>query len=356
MYDFKFLNNLMHNYAFYIGGFSGYTYLLDKKQNYTHVITNISMNEIIKTIPDLKVGMGESFDGLIELNHHQFLFYFQDNLESFYDLKNLSNSIFSFNLQGFFCAIQQNKFFDIYQLYYPKKKITPLYHEIHKDHLLEAICISLITNTPLELPDNIQISEKGSCFIFRIMVEELFYQGMIYQGFCLLKKYKLLDYYLPELNSLKGVFHDKDYHPEGDAYDHVFECLKYVESKNILLGWALILHDIGKSVALKYKKRRYDNHAQLGVAVSKKILERMGYTRDFINKILFLVEHHMHPLFIPYMNEYEKQDLINHPMFQELLQLFKLDIMGSHKNLNFYNRIKSSLWKDGVKVKNAFER
>ena len=72
--------------------------------------------------------------------------------------------------------------------------------------------------------------------------------------------------YLPELADLEGIHHDKDYHPEGDALEHTLECLEVFSGQKSVLGWSIILHDLGKALAEKSGKRRFDNHAQLGVS------------------------------------------------------------------------------------------
>lgn len=338
------MNFLPHSFSYplYLGGFSAYAKYLEKKLHYHHIFTTFPLQEAVALFPHLQIGLGQAFDGLLEHENHYYLFYFIHDLEVFQDFKNQKES-FSFNKQALFYHVQKDVFINCLNQKLSDKNLDLLQPLINPDVALEAILISLLASIPFNLSLQQIQEKKGSPLFFRFVVEEFFKHGIAYQGFLKMEELGLLSFYLPELIDLKGIHHDKDYHPEGDALEHILECLKYYQSNNLILGWAIVLHDLGKALAEKSGKRRFDNHAQLGVNLAKKVLQRMGYPQDFQEKVLFLVEHHMHPIFIPYMDDFEKASLISHPLSKELLQLFKIDIMGSHKNMDFYNRMKTLL-------------
>jgi hypothetical protein len=335
--------------SLFVGGFSGYTRFLKIPTSYSHIFTDSSMQDMVTQFPDIKIGMGENFDGFLRQDGHSYFFYFRDSLQDFRNLKEHSLNTFSFNLEGFYYQFKKDYFVDSLNQYYEKREILPLYDTVTPDGLLEAILTSIITRTSFPYCD-LDLEGEASPYLFRAVVEELCNHGKVYEGFLEMRKWGLLEIYLPEIAVLENIHHDKDYHPEGDALDHILECLKYFNGKNTLLGWAVILHDVGKAVSASNQQRKFDRHAELGTSIADKALTRMGYSEDFIDQVLFLVAHHMHPLFIPYMNDREKENLLDHPLLKELLQLFKIDIMGSHKNMKFYNRMKNMLWRSTEKV------
>ena len=49
---------------------------------------------------------------------------------------------------------------------------------------------------------------------------------------------------------------DKDFHPEGDALEHIFECLEYFKGYDLVLGWSIILHDLIKPTIGGFKVSR----------------------------------------------------------------------------------------------------
>lgn len=334
---------------FYRGGFSAYSQLHDKNSHYSHIYTNVSMQALLQSFPDMRIGMGELFDGFLERQNKSFFFYFFDQLSKpvcFNQLRQIVRTEFSFNQQSFYYDEKKGIFFDAFDLYKKDRVIRPLFDCISRDHFLEAVIVSVITEVPLQIEMGVKVTGEGSFFFFRKMLEELLTQGKLRQGLLALDQYGLLDYYLPELCELKGIEQDKDYHPEGDAFEHIMECLLYFTSRNPVLAWAVLLHDLGKAKAQAFKNRKFDQHAQMGVPLARKILSRMRYESQFIEDVSFLIENHMLPLFVPHMADKEKLNLLRHPLIKPLFQLFKIDILGSHKDMGQYTRIKHILKKE----------
>lgn len=345
MFDLEtFKDNL-----FYRGGFSAFWQLNDQNCNYSHIYTNASMQSFLAHFPDMVIGMGECFDGFIERHNKSFFIYFSDQLYEpvcFNHLRQIVRENFSFNQQSFYYDEKKSIFFDSFDLYKKDQVIRPLFECISRDHFLEAVVVSVIAEVPLRIDPGVGIEGEGSAFFFRKMFEELLIQGKLWQGLLALDHYGMLDYYLPELNALKGISQDKDYHPEGDAFEHIMECLNYITSRNLVLAWAVLLHDLGKARSQASKTRKFDQHAQMGVPLAKKILSRMRYDFQMIEDVAFLIENHMLPLFVPHMAEKEKLNLLGHPLIKPLFQLFKIDILGSHKDMAQYTRIKHILKKE----------
>ena len=65
----------------------------------------------------------------------------------------------------------------------------------------------------------------------------------------------------------------------------------------LVLRWAALLHDVGKGVAGVrgfHNGRITDrNHDRVGAQMTRDILTRLGYAKEFVNLIVWLVERHM---------------------------------------------------------------
>ncbi len=79
-------------------------------------------------------------------------------------------------------------------------------------------------------------------------------RGGARRGLELLDVSGLLVEILPEVAALKGVEHPKEFHPEGDVWQHVLRMLEYLpaaaaeEAWIPACPWAVILHDVGKAL------------------------------------------------------------------------------------------------------------
>ena len=115
-----------------------------------------------------------------------------------------------------------------------------------------------------------------------------------------------LSHYLPEINGIINRIQYDEYHlyPVDKHSLRVVQTIKkfgknedptndtlcteiYSELKNHrLLLWAALLHDIGKS-------ETGGGHAKRGVAIARRILNRIGYNKEGIETISFLIEEHL---------------------------------------------------------------
>lgn len=338
--------DIFPGHVFYLGGFSAYQRFIDQKNFYNHIYTDLPMHEMATKLSDLKIGLGESFDGFLQAGGCNYLIYFCDNISDFQELKDKARDWFSFNLQGFFYDLNQDKYLDVFGQY-AKKELKAISDSIPADFLLEALTLSASGKIPILFnKEDFEVIGEPSCLFFRFMFEELVSRGKTFEAFSLYHKFGLLDKYLPEIAVLEQIHHDKDYHPEGDGLAHTLECLKYLKSRNLVLAWSVILHDIGKPDSECSNKRKFDNHAQIGGVLAEKVLGRMGYSDEFIQKVVFLVKNHMLPMFIPHMTYQEKNRLAEEPLLKELFQLFKIDILGSHRDMDYYQKIKTSFLRE----------
>lgn len=159
-----------------------------------------------------------------------------------------------------------------------------------------------------------------------------------------LDKFGTLEVLLPELAACKGVEQPTEFHQEGGVLTHVFKSLHDMPNEWITkeLVWALMLHDIGKPDTYEEKPDRihFDGHAELSAKIASKVLRRFKFSRAEINKITWLIDHHMTVGFIPEMRRAHQVGLFLHPWFEDLMKIHYCDEHGTHPvDLSLYENI-----------------
>jgi len=174
-------------------------------------------------------------------------------------------------------------------------------------------------------------------------------------GFELLKKSGFISEYWPELAILDKADHSKEFHPEGNAWEHTMETFRHrktalhrktaVNKKahnrktcacDIRLSLGLLLHDAGKPIAVSDGRRRFDGHAELGEIQARHFLERLGFDLSTIHDVCFLVRNHMLPAALPRLPLYRTERIMSSPLFPLLLELYRCDEASSFKGLDGY--------------------
>jgi len=124
-----------------------------------------------------------------------------------------------------------------------------------------------------------------------------------------LKEIGRLQEIMPEVYALIGVEQRKDYHPEGNVFEHTMQALdaaavleKYEESEEIsknaeklMIMFAVLCHDFGKVETVDDKLQAI-GHEKIGVDIAVKFLRRFTDNSFLIKSIKKLVEYHLLPL------------------------------------------------------------
>ena len=157
-------------------------------------------------------------------------------------------------------------------------------------------------------------------------------------GFELLKNCGFLKKYWPELAALEEADHSKEFHPEGNAWEHTMETLRHRKSGSydLSLSLGLLLHDLGKPISSSAGNHRYEGHAELGEIQARRFLERLGFNTPLITDICFLVRNHMLPAALPRLPRYRTSEIMSSPLFQRLMELYRCDESSSYKGLHGY--------------------
>jgi len=172
------------------------------------------------------------------------------------------------------------------------------------------------------------------------------------RGLDLLRESGLLEYILPELAATISCEQSPDFHPEGSVFNHIRAMLKQLPqpssqsdcgaaSQFELLPWTVLLHDIGKPPTaekdLATGKIHFYTHEKVGADMSEKILERLKFPRKQIDEIVACVRQHMQFKDVKQMRKATLRRLLLRETFPLELELHKLDCLGSHGGLEFYD-------------------
>lgn len=113
------------------------------------------------------------------------------------------------------------------------------------------------------------------------------------EGVDMLHETGLLAYIIPELE--KGVGVAQNRHHVYTIYKHSILALKHCPSQKLEVRLAALLHDIAKPQTKRgegYYSTFY-NHDHVGARVAEKILTRLRFSNEMIQKVRLLVDNHM---------------------------------------------------------------
>jgi poly(A) polymerase/tRNA nucleotidyltransferase (CCA-adding enzyme) len=153
-------------------------------------------------------------------------------------------------------------------------------------------------------------------------------------GIELLRQTGLLKEILPELDRGYGVGQNK--HHKYDVYEHLLKSLDYAVKKNypLYLRLAVLFHDIAKPLTKQGEGPdcTFYGHEILGAKITKKILQRLRYSNEIIQKVTHLVRHHMFYLEIDKVTPSAVRRFVRRVGWEHLDDLFKVrhaDRIGS---------------------------
>lgn len=162
-------------------------------------------------------------------------------------------------------------------------------------------------------------------------IEKLLLCSLPSKGLQDLLEIGVLEIVLPELAACKGVAQPKKFHLEGDVWDHLLQCTKsFTADHEIDVRLAALLHDIGKPRTFSLTDRiHFDKHAEVSSQIAETILKRLQMNKARVEKISWLIGHHMMMGSFKALSDERKAHWYFHPWFKELLQVMALDIEGT---------------------------
>ncbi len=96
---------------------------------------------------------------------------------------------------------------------------------------------------------------------------------------------------IPEIKNMIDFPHNHPHH-HLDVWEHTKLALSLSEN-DFEIRLVLLLHDIGKPVSYQDEEvRHFHGHAEVSSDISKIILKRLGFNKEYIEKISKLIELH----------------------------------------------------------------
>ena len=185
---------------------------------------------------------------------------------------------------------------------------------------------------------------KVSCERIRDELTRILTEGGARYGFELLDSTGLLKVLLPEIAAMKGIEQPPQYHPEGDVWTHTMLLLEQLDHPSSTLAWGALLHDVGKPPTFRVAERiRFDGHVDEGVRLAHAILNRLRFSRDEMEQIEALVANHMRFKDVSKMKESTLKRFLRLPQFEDHLELHRLDVSSSNRNLESYDLVRRKL-------------
>ena len=118
-----------------------------------------------------------------------------------------------------------------------------------------------------------------------------------YDGIMLLKNLGLLEFILPELMDGIGFSQTRPgRHHTTDVFTHNLMALKFCPSKDPIVRFAALLHDVGKPKAASKDEEGlviFHNHEVAGAKIADKICERLKFSKIEKDRIVSLIRWHM---------------------------------------------------------------
>lgn len=175
-----------------------------------------------------------------------------------------------------------------------------------------------------------------SAFEQQLLLRKIGLSKHPWKGMDLLMKSGFIDEHWPLLAKMRGVEQNKEFHPEGDVWDHTLETFRYIKKPDFQIFTALLLHDSGKPFSRSEGNRRFNRHAQIGAAKARRFLRDMKFSDRFVEETAFLIKEHMLPAHISTLAAYRTEKIMDSPLFPLLLEVYRCDISSSFRGPEGY--------------------
>jgi len=202
--------------------------------------------------------------------------------------------------------------------------------------LFDFTLMATFSEIPPSLPKSLSVPTSPSILLQRDLLVGILSGPYPASGFEVLKQSGFIAREWPEIALLDNVDHSKDFHPEGNGWNHTMQTFSYRKNRDLTLSLALLLHDIGKSESQSNEGHRFDKHAELGARRAAKFLSRLGFSEEIQKDVKFLIRYHMMPAALPILPVQKTEELIKDPRFPVLLELFRCDEFSSFKDAERY--------------------
>lgn len=221
----------------------------------------------------------------------------------------------------------------------PKKKID-------EDHLRMIRAVRLAAQLDFKLERNTYAAIKTraklittvSADLIKDELDKILLAQNAISGIRLLDEIGLLRFVLPELYSLKNVYHkSKTYHLEGSVFEHSLLALNEIKEPDLPTRYAALLHDVGKGVTGKLAKKnegwvmRFLGHDKESVRLFLEVAKRLRFPKKMAKTVAWLIENNRFWPDFENLPTWKKLNLVKSELFPELMAVWQAD---AKSNLN----------------------
>ncbi|MBN2737661.1 MAG: HD domain-containing protein [Spirochaetales bacterium] len=229
---------------------------------------------------------------------------------------------------------ESGSFRDPYSVYYDLRK-KELYEDVLSNNPMESLmeaaklisCYDFFVDADAYKSVNFaylpNIDEQRE-FLSALMMSQFPEKGLTF-----LQKTGFLKAAWPELDRMRNIKQTKDYHPEGDVWQHTLNTFAFRKRCDLLLSLSLLLHDIGKAVTSGTANRPFPEHSEKGAYEARKFLQRLKFPQLLIDNTAFLIRFHMLPHALNRLPLYRTEKLMTSPLFPILLEIYRADSSSS---------------------------
>ena len=166
------------------------------------------------------------------------------------------------------------------------------------------------------------------------------------RGYTLMSDCGLMRVILPEIETMKGVQQQPEYHPEGDVFIHTRMLLEKLDKPSLALAFGALFHDIAKPKTFAVREGRitFYEHEHIGVQMTEAIMRRLRFSNDQIRDVCACVGNHMKFANVQQMRSGKLKQFVSRPTFTDELEMPRIDCLSSHGMLDNYKFL-------GVKLK-----
>lgn len=166
------------------------------------------------------------------------------------------------------------------------------------------------------------------------------------RGFKLMLETGLLDEILPEIAVMVGVEQPPEFHPEGDVWTHTMLALDLMPNPvTITLALGVLLHDVAKPPTFDDSgdRIRFNGHDKLGGEMAVKILRRLKYPTEVIERVKSLIDDHLKFIQVHKMKTSTLKRFVRKPHFDEDLELHHIDCLAGPGHTDTYKYVKQRM-------------
>jgi len=299
----------------------------------THVLTDATLVDLAKSFESLEYPGLREVDACLQRREGRYIFRCVDSMKE--------PPRHPFTAQDLFYSVDRDAFFDPHGVY----------PDLRRSHLVPSLAAApswftimeaakLVSRYHYEI-DDLTLERRGtdvdlSDDAVRELLAFLLTSRYTEKGLRLLARHGFVEAFWPELHAMNRVEHSKDYHPEGNVWEHTLEALGHRKTTDLTLSMALLLHDVGKPVATRLKEKPFKNHAELGAKIASSFLGQLGFPLPFIRDVCFLVRYHMLPAALGKMPLFRIERILDSPLFPSLLELFRADLSATFRGPEKY--------------------